>query len=399
MKKSEFRKRLADTVPAIPEAFEQSMQTTLDQFTVQETQGAHTVKRQTTAGFRRKILVFALAAVLLLAVSALAASLLGMNVFEGTIGDSPDNAESIIRYDLVKVSYAECDIEIRQAAYDGMTLFVVYSIRERDATESLGTWNEAQGAYFVMDESFPAMRRDGIGYWYDGLWIDGDYVSMPHMSSQITYGSETPGELLFYYMYRLDQEDMFLDGEAVEIALAIGERPPVEDRVYDAQTGGLRLPVAGLITFTLDCSVRKGITMEHPRIRKVLYGFTAEAETVTYSPIQLYITLSLHPDPDAKETFIVEHADSVMDSDGNLIWPYSEKGMFEAWTYGGLRLVDGDGNLVYDSYGQGMMYGMHAISSTEAWFTFPYLEEYPDEMYLAPMRDGAVDMAQAVRVK
>ena len=39
------------------------------------------------------------------------------------------------------------------------------------------------------------------------------------------------------------------------------------------------------------------------------------------------------------------------------------------------------------------------MSNTQAWYTFPYAESYPDAMYLAPIMDGELDLAQAVRIK
>jgi hypothetical protein len=47
----------------------------------------------------------------------------------------------------------------------------------------------------------------------------------------------------------------------------------------------------------------------------------------------------------------------------------------------------------------GCHYGLLGYRDTRAWFAFPSLETYPDEMYLAPMLGSEADLSQAVRVK
>jgi len=335
-------------------------------------------------------------AVLLIGTVALASTLLKQNVFEAILWGSPENAGSVIQYDLAKESFNECDVEVKQAAYDGVSLYIVYSIRERNATELLGEYDEETGQYYYGEHTFPAMERDQVGWWTDQFWIDGRDVNMPSMSTGTIVGSETPGELLFYDMYRLDQEDLYLDGKNVEIALPIGKQQPYGTLVSDTN-GNTVKPAKGLITFHLDCSVRGSISITHPNLTADLGTHTAAVSEVTYSPIQLYATMRLQVKQSALDAYIAANGAGWYGDDGTL-WPYSGMDVFGDWI-AGLQLVDGNGVPVFDAATIAGVYGLGGYDNEHAWFTFPYLETYPDEMYLAPMNDDTADMTQAVRLK
>ena len=50
------------------------------------------------------------------------------------------------------------------------------------------------------------------------------------------------GEILYYNLYRLGQEDLFLDGKNVEITLPIGKQQATDTLAHDPQTGELLKP-------------------------------------------------------------------------------------------------------------------------------------------------------------
>jgi hypothetical protein len=118
---------------------------------------------------------------------------------------------------------------------------LVYSVRERAATKPAGVYDETAKRWFADESSLPAMQRDNIGWWVDHIWINGKSIDMPNMSGGDTMGSETPGELLFYQMYRLDQENVYLNGK-VEISLPIGERQPPESLKVHKDPYSVELP-------------------------------------------------------------------------------------------------------------------------------------------------------------
>jgi hypothetical protein len=402
MKKNAFRKKIDDAVPAMPGSFAQAMLETLDGIKADErarVQAGGTEARPAYSHMKRTV-VFALAAVLLVGAVALATGILKHNVFELTVGESPKTAGNIIQYDLAKESFDECDIEVKEAAYDGVSLYVVFSIRDRDATEPIGEYDPETDTYYVGENTFPAMQRDDIGWWDDGLWIDGEDVPMPGMSGGNTVGSETPGELLFYMMFRLDQENVYLNGENVEIALPIGKRQSRDSLVIDrsGEKAKIQKPKDGLVTFCLDCSIRDGVTIDHPNIETELDGLTAKASEVTYSPIQTYLTLDLQVAPDAVSDYVTKNGEGVCDEAGNLVVPFDGGDVAKDWL-DSLMLVDGNGKPVFDSRNLAGLYGLQQFNAEHAWFTFPYLATFPEQMYLAPVNGDTADMTQAVRVK
>ena len=100
------------------------------------------------------------------------------------------------------------------------------------------------------------------------------------MSGGDTIAGEEPGELLFYMMYRLDQEKLYLSGTDVEIAMPIGENQPFESLVQNEETGKLEKPSAGLVTFHLDCSIRSNVTTTTPNVEVDLPDMTAKVSAV-----------------------------------------------------------------------------------------------------------------------
>lgn len=402
MKSNRLRTQLQQAVPEMPATFDLAMRNALNDILSQEalTNAAPARKPGAGRGLRRRMVAYVLAALLLLGAVAVAATYLQHNVFEATMGDNPQNSGAITKYDLAHATVGNCDIDIREAAYDGMALYVVYSIRDRTMTEPLGELsdpNDPSGYRYLNEQAYEMLERNNVGWWFDALWIDGRDTNMPSMSGGMEVGSETPGEILFYMMYRLDQEQLYLTGTDVEIAMPIGERQSFDILEHDPETGLILKPSKGLVTFRLDCSIRNGVTVAHPNEEAKLDNLTAWTSEVTYSPIQMYITLGMRVDENAMAKFIDENGDGYYDEDGNLLWAYDGMELVQEWI-GGVTLVDQTGKPVFDSMDG--FYGNQGYGADVAWFTFPYLESYPDEMYLAPMMDSTTaDMTQAVRVK
>lgn len=381
---------LSGSFTDVPQGFDQSMRRAFAQIHSECAQKPP-VRRARRLSFGTALLI-----ALLLAAIAVAATLLSHSVFEMTMGATPENGARITQYNLAKQSFGECDVEIREAAYDGMSLYVVYSIRDRSADGLLGEADE-NGVRYLGGTSMPAMERDDIGWWCDHLWIDGKSVDMPNMSGGETIGGDANGEILYYMMYRLDQVDLYLDGKSVEIAMPIGKRQALDSLVYHEETGLLDMPKAGLIAFRLDCSLREGVTTERPNIVLDAPDFTAKVSEAVYTPIQLYLTLDTQVKPAAMDAFIAENGEGFYDEQGKLLWPYTGLDVIESWSMN-LALVDAAGKPVFERM-EGF-YGCQGAGAERAWYTFPYREDYPREMYLAPtLPVGGADMTRAVRVR
>lgn len=386
---------LNDSFANVPQGFDMAMRHAFAQIHQQEAQATPPRRYARRLSFGTVALI-----ILLVAAIAVAATLLTHNVFDITMGATPENAMGLTKYNLAKQSFAHCDIEVKEAAYDGMSLYIVYIIRDRNATELLGEVDDA-GIRRPSNEGMAAMEavmaEDNIGWWWDNLWIDGEAVSMPAMSGGDTIAGEEPGELLFYMMYRLDQEKLYLSGTNVEIAMPIGENQPFEGLVQNATTGKLEKPSAGLVTFHLDCSIRSDVITTMPDATVDLPDMTAKVSEAVYSPIQMYVTVDAKAKQTAMDAYIAEHGEGYVDDEGRMLWKYSGLDIIEPWV-SSLQLVDGQGKPVFESMDG--FYGYQGASENQAWYTFPHMESYPDVMWLAPMDDnGVADMATALKVK
>ena len=393
MKKREFVERLDAMLPQTPPCFHHALLQTLEEIAAEEKEGEEII--MTPVRKKSYTLAIVLAVVLLLAAVATAATLLRHNVFEVTMGDVPSKGGEMIQYDLAEETVGNFEIKIREAAYDGMSLYIAYSIRDLTAEEPMGVAEAEDGIRYLSVEDAEKMADWNVGWWWDNIWIDGEAIDMPSMSGGEETGSDTPGELLSYQQYRLDQEGVFLTGDHVEIALPIGERQTIDAIVRDPESGQVLLPEMGMVTFYLDCSSRDEVVTATPN--EVTHGeqWDAQVSSVVYSPIQMYITLDWNVHEDAMEAYIAENGDGYY-IDGEKMWDYNGLDVCGGVIMS-LELVKKDGTPVFASM-RGY-YGCGGCGPEEAWFTFPYLEEYPEEMFLAPVGENGADMTQAIRVR
>ena len=394
MNRRQFKHTLRTSVPNPPAAFSQTMQVTLSGIVQDEAQKGKQPARAIRA--KHRVAVYVIVAALLVASVAIAAVLLQSNVFNYTMGTTPENANSITQYDLADVTIGSAEIKVTEAAYDGISLFITYSIRDLTATEPFGFYDTSIAMRLLTEEDYQRIAAMDVGWWMDQIWIDGQSVDMPSMSGGIDVGTDTPGEVLYSTQYRLDQEDLYLDGKAVQIALPIGEKQPRDSLVIDREKDQIALPEKGMVTFTLDCSIRDQITELTPEWTMHGARWSARASQVIITPIQTYITVDWSVDPDLMQAYIDEYGEGYADEDGNIYWPYNGVDVvgFEVQS---LRLVNRDGVPVFDSW-EGF-YGNQGIGPDQAWFTFPYTDSLPAELYLAPTISGRIDMAYAIRIR
>ena len=391
MRKRELNQALRAAVPPASPCFGQTVRQTLAELKPIDEYKEMPVKRMKT---KRRTLTFALAAVLLLASVAAAATLFARGLFDVTMGDTPQNAGSITQYDLARKTVGNTVITVKEAAYDGMSLYVLCSTRDVTAAEPLGAVNEGTGEREWRPEDQDTLDALNVTWWRDGLWIDGQYVSMPAMSVTEQLPGEENGEILYYQMLRLDQAERYLTGN-VEIALPVGEPQANETLALDPQTGMPVQPKTGVLTFRLNCDTGDRVTVTEPNIRTEGARWSAKASRVVYSPLQLYITLDWEIRPEVLEAYIAENGDGYYE-DGKKLWDYDALEVCGSEIMG-MWLVDETGAPVFasmDGY-----YGCGSASNTQAWYTFPYADSYPGAMYLAPATDGEPDMTQAIKIR
>ena len=393
MKKNELKNELEASFPQASPLFGQAMRETLADIARAEAMKEDSVMKPMIT--KRRSVTLVLAAILLVATVAAAAALLYRNVFVVTLGDTPQNAAAFTQRDLAKETVGNMEITVKEAAYDGMSLYILYSIRDLTATEPFGVIDQGTGERSWQAGDYDRIAELNVGWWLDNLWIDGERVSMPHMSHMEELPGEENGEILYYNMFRLDQEGLFFRGTDVEITMPIGEKQSLETLTYSEDLGEYEKPEKGLVTFRMDCSGREQVQTTEPNILMEGSRWSAKASRVIYSPIQLYITLEWAVKPEVLEAYIAENGDG-----------YYENGI-KYWDYDGLEvcgseimnlsLVDENGKPVFESM-EGF-YGCGGAGNTEAWYTFPYAEEYPKRMFLAPLEGDTADMSQAIQVK
>ena len=343
MKNREINRALQAAVPQASPLFGRTIRKTLAELAHTDAAQEEPAKTNRT---KRHTLSIVLAAIMLAATAAAAATLLARNVFDVTMGDTPQNAASLTQYNLAQETVGNAKITVEEAAYDGMSLYILCGVRDLTAAEPLGT-ADVTGECFLTQEDYDRIYTLDARLWLDGLWIDGRHVSMPNMSITQELPGEENGEILYYYMLRLDQENVFLDGKDVEIAVPIGAPQDYETLAYNEETGELEQPGAGLITFRLDCSGRDQVTVTQPDILTEGESWSAKAGRVVYSPLQLYITLDWDIRPEVLEAYIAENGDGYYEN-GVKYWDYDALEVCGS-DFMGMRLVDGTGNPVFQT--------------------------------------------------
>ncbi len=394
MKKHTIRAKLQTSVPNPPASFTNAMRETLAAIAQEEPRQEAAAARNRIS--KRRALVYIVAAVLLVASVAIAATLLTGGMFDRTMGVTPENAASITQTDLQYARIGDAEIRVLEAAYDGISLFVSYSIRDLKADKPMGVDDDPSGLRLLTEEDMEAASRLNVGWWVDTIWIDGQPVGMPSMSGGLDVGTETPGEIVYSMLYRLDQENVYLSGNAVEIALPIGERQSLDTLMTDPDSGQTLLPEKGMITFTLDCSIRDQVTELTPNLETVTPRWRARVSSAVFTPIQTYITVDWEVDPGVMDTYIEQNGEGYKDEKGVLLWKYDGVDAV-GMELQSLQLVDENGKPVFDAM-EGY-YGNQGIGPKQAWFTFPYRETLPDALYLAPSEDGKIQMDNAIRIR
>ena len=357
-----------------------------------------------------------IAAVIILAMATALAAATQWHIFDSLsfmLGTTPSPAtDSLMQSNLYQETVNNVEITVREAGYDGRTLFVQYSYRMLDDDKTYGiTAKEAYGdgdnlpegmtADTIVEglkqpEARDALAAHNVGYNFDQLWINGQGIDMPNHSGAAFSGSDVPGEIIYTEYWRLDNENVFLHEGVNQITLPIGTSVDDETRhsLWDSETKMYRMPESGVITFNYEVkdinSLVKSFT---PKEEKVLPDMTAKVTDATFSPLMTYITLDLKANPDSLAAFIEANGEGPKNEDGEVMWAYGSMDVFAEWV-ASLELVDGQGKLIFPE-----RYGQNGYSSNTAEFLYPYLENIPDELYLAPVEDGVADMSQAVRVK
>ena len=374
----------------VPQGFETAMHRAFSQIHQQETESP-TLRR-----YARRLSFGTVALIVLLGAVAYAAQ--HWNLFDALnvlTGSAPSTADDVMQGDLFKTTINNVEISVKEAGYDGKTLFVQYSYRMLDVDTPFGT---SEGLTELGAEAMEPVYEHDVGWWTDHLWIDGQCLDMASDSGSVTSGSSVAGEIIKTEYWRLDNIDVALSGK-VEVSLPIGERQTTyyikeHPEYYDAN-GNMLLPDKGIVTFTLDASdMLSRVRVEHPNVPVKGENVTAQCSEVCYSPMLTYITLKLEGDPEAIAAYKAENGEGFYSEDGTtMLWEYGGVEVFIDWV-NSLALVDGKGEQIFPDQS-----GYNGCGSEWAEFVYPYIENMPEELWLAPIDGGNADMTQAIKVK
>ena len=345
MNSNEFKDKLTSVTPEVPEHFHNRVEMTLENIVTQEAHMKESTKQaiKTAGKLSSRTVAIALAITLMLGAVAFAA-VTQWHLFDNLsfmTGADPKNADSVMQSDLYQSTVNNVEITVKEAGYDGRTLFLQYSYRMLDVDTPYGVTAaevfgdqlpEGMAADTIVEglkgNAEEDLEAHHVGWWIDSLWFNGKEMNMPNNSGSVVSGSTVPGEIIHTEYWRLDNEGFSLDGP-IQISLPIGERQELSDysrknhpEKYDVD-GSLKLPEQGIVTFTYDAKdILSQVTTLHPEEEKVLPDVTAKVKEVTFSPLLTYITLDLKVNPDSLVAFIAANGEGQKNEKGEVIWPY-----------------------------------------------------------------------------
>ena len=286
--------------------------------------------------FRRMMLVMLITLGLLggLAVATTANPRL-LEVFWGKDFEPSAQASAYIAHDLAEVETNGYRVRVEEAVYDGMTLYVRYSIRDMSCDHLLGETNVDTGRRMLNEDEITAFDHAPVGWWTDNLWINGQNVDMPGLSGGETWAGDENGEIVVSEMYRLDQVGVFLSGD-VQIDLPIGEKQHYDYEMWQSmlkEDGTFRKPGAGLVSFTLNCDAP--VTHYADGERVVLPdGTAAWVESADDTPVKLYVTVRYEISDAQREAFRAENGEGYVFPDGTVM-PFDDVDMVGSWADAG----------------------------------------------------------------
>lgn len=387
MKKEEFCRRLAAITPDMPQSFSVRVDCTLESILQQPHSKKARPAPKASVAFGRRVLVFALIATLLCSIAFAAVQwgifdTLGF-LFGSRLSDSNAQMQQIMHRETVN----NVEITVREAMYDGRTLFIQYSYRMLDEKEPLGILDANSRLQDGLTlEAMEKLQKHNVGWWTDRFWIDGQCIDMAEGSGAIAAGTLTPGEIVITEYWRLDRLDIQLNGK-VSIALPIGESQAPGTFTADLQ------PDKGMVTFDFDAGRMKDQLITLTPFSEP--DLAVQVKEAAFSPLMTYITLTLADDPDALAAYKAENGEGGYDSSGKLAWEYTMLDVYQNYI-SSLTLVDGKGEILFPQH-----WGLSSMGDDTAEFCYPHIapEKMPDTLWLAPASGDHIDMSKAIRVK
>ncbi len=394
MSDRELARLLEKADEPVPEVFHHAMEATLASIAQDEQMKGH----RGLPVPRRLWRTIALVAALMMLTSVAVAAIAHQGVIAAFWGsEAAEGGASLIQRDVATKTVGPYVITVKEAAYDGASLYALVSIRDTEMAEPLGKpedyglhpgYERAADHQTGADTPWPPDTWQ-VGSFTDGLWVGEEDVPMPGGSIDMAYASGEPGEMLYYHLYRLDTEGIHPTGK-VEFTLPYGLRReywPEEYNIRD-EDGYLRVPREFGISFTLDCDHLPGVEHLEPNLPHALAGgLEVRCVRADYTPVRVYIKLTCEVTEEALATYTqwagAEHP--AMD----VVWSYASR----------LKPVDKDGQPLYEA--DALENILEGVGESDIWITLPAREEWPEEVYLAPLSEssGLGLMEYSIRIR
>lgn len=279
------RERLEAAIPDMPPAFDYAVRQTLE--------GIVRIKSR-----RRRLRVLALSfcCVMLAAGAALALTgRIGLFNFFGFGADyeavQPE-AYDLTRYDVAFYSFPHVDVAIREAAWDGRVLRILYSVRDRAAASP---YTDAQLNQYIANEdgdyitgfTMPNADADGVRAYYgcDYLFINGESLSLTGMMG--SRAGEQNGEVLVALECELNER---IQSEGAPITL--GERFTVSLPIvtFIDENGRRVNNTPEELSFEVENTNLPGVSRVRLPKPARFAGGALEITDFTITPIRVYVT-------------------------------------------------------------------------------------------------------------
>jgi hypothetical protein len=205
----------------------------------------------------------------------------------------PD-AYTLLKKDLASYSFEHVDVAVKEAVYDGRYLRIVYSTRDRSATEPFRVdFYTEQAESFTFD----AANEDHINWMVmDWCLINGEHVSP--LGECGTYAGEGNGEIVAWEQFDLSE-------------LTLGDTFTVELPICYTKDAPKKL------SFTLSSVNLPGVYHVQPPEETRISDYTAKVSEFLISPIRVYLDLLLTVDAGVS----IERCEKILNQwmrDGNL---------------------------------------------------------------------------------
>lgn len=291
-------------------------------------------------------------------------------------------ASDLVREVNVTEQIGDVTVSIDQTAYDGVSAYVRYSLKDAAATAPLAELDEETGLYLLTMDTCDYFLSKNAGWFSDSIWVNGEEYAMPSGES-IELGTDQNGEIVVCLWIHLDEAGIE-PTEGMTLGLPIGN-PQAENK--------------GILTVPLDGSVASRMQEVRFTDRVELDEICLTGVKTTVTPLKLYVSVAVEAQAEAlqaqreKEQAAFDAQNIPMEVDD----AWAGATLCSNWA-GYVLPVTADGSVI-----EGMLdgvYGMYSAGATEARFEYLVYEGMPEEVYLAVCDEHgkAVDMQKAVRV-